>query len=100
MSDPFVDVMGPLGVLRTRVEETFAEHGLRVVHVGIVPGADLEGPHEVQILAILADEPPGADDKEFMQLLKASRDAELDQRAAEARNDLQRQMKNPDGGIL
>lgn len=99
MSDPFVEVMEPLRVLRQRVEAAGAACGLKVVHVGVVPGAMTEGPHEVQILAILADEPPVTDDSEFRQVLQAARDAELDERAQAVHDELQSHLKNP-GGFL
>jgi hypothetical protein len=98
MDDPFVDVMDPLRVLRERVESTLATHGLRAVHVGVVPGTSTEGPHELQILATIAGDGP-TNDEEFNELMKHARDDDLDRRAAEARTELEQRMKR-DGGFL
>jgi hypothetical protein len=97
MSDPFVDVMGPLGVLRERIEAVFAERGLRAVHVGIVPGAATDGPHEVQVLALLADDPPPDTDDEFKQVINQARDAEVSERARAAFDDLQARLRGGKG---
>jgi hypothetical protein len=99
VADPFVEIMDPLRVLRGRIEAVFADHGLKAVHVGIVPGTSTEGPHEVQVLATLADVPPAADDAEFDRLMREARDVELDERAEQARLDLERNMKT-EGGFL
>lgn len=98
MNDPFVDIMDPLRILRERVEGALAALGLRAVHVGVVPGTNTEGPHELQILATLAGDGP-ADDKEFDELMRHVRDDDLDRRAAEARTELEQRMKR-DGGFL
>lgn len=99
MGDPFVEIMDPLRVLRERVEATFASHGLKALHVGIVPGTSTCGSHEVQILATLADKPPPVADDEFDRLMKDARDSDLDQRAEQVRRDLERHMKT-EGGFL
>lgn len=98
MGDPFEDVMGPLGVLRTRIEGALAGCGLQAVHVAVAPGPVLDGPHEVQILATLAEAPP-AEDEDFNRVLREARDAELDRRTERARDELKNILKDP-GGFL
>lgn len=96
MNDPFVEVMDPLRILRERIEATLAEHGLRAAHIGIVPGATTDGPHEVQILAILAgDKPQGPD--EFERVVQEAREADIDQRNAKALEALRRNLRGGSG---
>lgn len=96
MDDPFVRIMDPLRTLRLRIEETFAEHGLHVTHVGFVPGTDTEGPHEVQVLARLADERPESDES-FRRVLREAHEAETNQKATQALDELRDQLRGGKG---
>jgi hypothetical protein len=96
MSDPFVEFMDPLRVLRERIEAAFTECGLKPMHVGIVPGTSTDGPHEIHMLAVLADETPPADDG-FEQVLADARDADTEERAKAALDDLQDRLRGSKG---
>jgi hypothetical protein len=100
MVDPFVEIMAPLVVLRERVTEVFARHGLRVVHMSVTPGESVEGPHELIVVAPLT--PDGAKqegDEAFDRVLREAAEAEVQHKADAALNDLKDNLRKP-GGFL
>lgn len=99
MDDPFVEIMGPLGVLRQRTVEVFARHGLKVEHFAVAPGAATEGPHEVHVVASLADNNEVPDDPEFGRVMREAQDADIESKSQEALSNLRQRLANP-GGFL
>lgn len=92
MGDPFVDVMGPLRTLCERVDGVLAGAGLQMVRVAVTPGHIPDGPHEIQMVAVLGgDHPPPSDDG-FDAVVTAARDVELDERATAALDELRRRL--------
>jgi hypothetical protein len=99
MSDPFETVMVPLAVLRDETAKVFTNHGLVLRLFSVAPGPGVDGPHEVQMVASLAEEAPPATDPDFERVVAEARDAEVRQRADAARDELKKRLNDP-GGIL
>lgn len=98
MSDGFETVMGPLGAVRDRAREVLAGHGLDLKVFAVLPGAGIEGPHEVQMVVTLADDgAPATED--FERVVAEAHEAEVRARADRARDDLRQRLKGT-GGFL
>lgn len=99
MSDAFEAVLGPLVNVRAQVGKVLADHGLALNVFAVLPGAGVEGPHEVQLVATLGDGEPPRVDEDFERVVGEAREAEVRARADDARNELHEHLKGS-GGFL
>ena len=97
----FEEVLGPLAVLRARVTEVMARHGLQVLALTVVPGDSAAGPHGLNVAVVLAPE-PGTEttselNAEFERVLYEASQAELEKQSTEALDDLRRRLDDQRG---
>jgi hypothetical protein len=102
MTDPFVEVLGPLRQLRHVVTVEFARHGLQVLDLVVGPGPDTDGPHAVHVLAVPAHDelPEGADAggrDAFDEVVRSAQEAEREQRLQQTREGLLERLNRNDG---
>lgn len=97
MTDP----MEAIDKLAKRVAETAQAEGLRMVRLAAVAG---DPPHLEAMFALDPDyQPPSEHDDMLAGIAEATRLAEIERKAEEARKglvDLEEQLKRPENGIL
>lgn len=102
MTDAYEQSMGPLARLRHRISAILAERGLALLEMSVAPGTTADGPHELHILAMLADAVPREQkphDDGFDEVLRQARDADLERQTQEAIEQLRQELRD-DGGFL
>lgn len=91
--------MGPLQNVRACLVEVLAAHGLALRAFSVMPGASVEGPHEVHVVAVETADGPVPSDEAFDRVVAEANEAEVRRRADETVNEIKKQMKDT-GGFL